>query len=337
MSQRSRQAGFTIIELVLALAITLIISSAIFAMISAGQSSFRREPELSDRQQNIRFAIFMITEDLRGAAVGLPTFAQYLTDGLNGVGPVGPTGANADELEIFTTGNCSQQPVCRSDGTTVTTFAPLPSCFTPPALVMLTDFDNWGVYWAEKPGAGATSACDAVGGGGGGGGGGGSDNNGHVTLPHGKDKFSNPPGGPGFDPTFLFPIQVVRYRIQVDAEGVPNLWRSPTGGVNLPDGSSSWQLLARGVEDLQVLYENGNGWQETPGITTCGANCESPGFGEYNTIVRNVQVALSARTTAPDLAGETNSAAGTGVRGTLGTQVAPRAVLLNLGAAGQWN
>jgi hypothetical protein len=44
----------------------------------------------------------------------MPTFAQYLTDDLDGVGPMGPTGINTDELEIYTTANCQEQPVCRS-------------------------------------------------------------------------------------------------------------------------------------------------------------------------------------------------------------------------------
>jgi prepilin-type N-terminal cleavage/methylation domain-containing protein len=61
-----RQAGFSMLELTLAMAMTLVISSAMYALISSGQSSFRREPELADRQQNARIALSMIAEDLRG-------------------------------------------------------------------------------------------------------------------------------------------------------------------------------------------------------------------------------------------------------------------------------
>jgi hypothetical protein len=129
-------------------------------------------------------------------------------------------------------------------------------------------------------------------------------------------------------------ISVARYRIQVDAEGVPNLWRSAFGGEDLPSGQSSWQLVARGLEDLQVRYENAAGWQDTPGVVTCGTGtgCTSPTAGDYDRIIRTVRITLSARTIAPNLQGATSSAAGTAVRGQLVTDVTPRAALMALTA-----
>ena len=48
---RRPEAGFSMVELVVAMAVTLIVAGAIFGLMSAGQSAFRREPELMDRQQ----------------------------------------------------------------------------------------------------------------------------------------------------------------------------------------------------------------------------------------------------------------------------------------------
>jgi hypothetical protein len=120
--------------------------------------------------------------------------------------------------------------------------------------------------------------------------------------------------------------QIVRYRINMDADGItPNLERSDFGGNDYPDGTTSWQIIARGVEDLQVQYENGGGWQDTPGATTCGANCAAPTPADYDTIIRRVRVQLSARVTGGgNLTGQTTSAVGNAVRGQLETEVAPR-------------
>ena len=48
------QAGFSLIELMVAMVVTLIVTGAIYGLLAGGQSAFRREPQLADRQQNTR-------------------------------------------------------------------------------------------------------------------------------------------------------------------------------------------------------------------------------------------------------------------------------------------
>src|SRR5262249_40561309 len=65
----------------------------------------------------------------------------------------------------------------------------------------------------------------------------------------------------------IVPVQVVRYQIARDADQVPNLWRSATGGRSQVDGyaavanppGAAWQMVARGIEDMQVQYTDGTG------------------------------------------------------------------------------
>ena len=61
------ETGFSLIELMVAMLITLIVSGAIFGLLSSGHSAFRREPELSDRQQSIRLAMDVISRDVVNA------------------------------------------------------------------------------------------------------------------------------------------------------------------------------------------------------------------------------------------------------------------------------
>ncbi len=315
-----KQNGFSMVELVIALTVTLIISAAIFQLMAAGQTAFRKEPAMADRQQNIRMGLNIISQDLYQAGYGFPQFAQVFTDNLDAVGPLGPGGANTDELEIFRGSECPAATVCQSGGVSVTTLQPLGPCENFPALVILGNEQEWGMFWAEEPGKGVTGSCGK---------GKGSGKNGHIVLPPGKSTW-NPPGGPSFVPEYVLVGSVIRYRINLEADGTPNLERSAFGGEDV-NGQSSWQIIALGVEDLQVEYLNGVDWQDVPGLITCGVSCAAPTTADYDTVIRRVRVRLSARAMAPNLTGQSTSAVGNAARGQLVTDVAPRPALATLG------
>jgi hypothetical protein len=133
----------------------------------------------------------------------------------------------------------------------------------------------------------------------------------------------------------VVPIQIARYQILVDAQGVPNLWRSGRGGLDqagaltlVGDPAGGWQLVARGIEDLQVRYRQAGGVFGGP---TC---CGSPlpvAIGVFTSLVEEVEVTLWARTLAPNLQGQTQPAGVVAaVRGSLTTVTAARAALQTL-------
>jgi Tfp pilus assembly protein PilV len=324
---RTRQAGFSFIELMVAMVATMIITGAVFKLVTAGNSAFRREPEMSDRQQQIRVAMNVIAEDIMRAGQSMPEFMQVFKDGLNGVGPMGSTGSNTDEIEMLTSSDCPVLTVCSSDGVNVVSRQGLTPCYNLPTVAILVDTGDFaageppkmGAFWAVDPGAGKVSNCGGPGG-----------QNGHVNLPPGQSDL-NYPGGPGFDPDYMLVGAVARYRVNIDADGVPNLQRSPTGGIDR-DGHP-WQTIARGIEDLQVEYLNGSGvWADEPGDVECAGTCENPTQAELDSIIRKVRVRLSARALAPNLQGATSSAVGAAVRGELISEYAPKAATLNLSA-----
>jgi prepilin-type N-terminal cleavage/methylation domain-containing protein len=348
------ERGFSLIELTIALTVTLLVAGAVYGLLTSGNSAFRREPSLADRQQNIRLAMDAISRDVYEAGRGIPRFAQVFTDGLDacsscpdGGAPMGAGGAVTDELEIFSSQDCSHVNVCNvppggsGTGASITTYQDFSACYTFPTLVIIGGKnptipgdapDMWGMYWAEQPGGGSgggSSACPGSSGSGG--------RNGHLTIPPGQNPLYNPPGGIQDDwPNYIVAGQVIRYRIRDDAEGIPNLERSPFGGEPRPDGSSSWEILARGIEDLQIQYQTGaavaagTDWTDTPGTVACETGCAAPTQAEYDTIVSRVRITLSARALAPNLQGQTTSAVGDAPRGQLHTEVAPRAAAATL-------
>jgi prepilin-type N-terminal cleavage/methylation domain-containing protein len=364
-----RQSGFSMIELLIAMTVTLIVSGAIYGLLTSGSTAFRREPEMADRQQNIRVAMDLITRDIFNAGAALPTFSQVFTrtdpagpcsgaNGLNGCGvegSMGPAAALArangdggdpftatDVLEIVTTEEtCPLRTVCSTPpnplpgvGGAFVIRETVPACIAVPGLVMLTDGTNFTIQMTA--GGAVNSLCPT---------GGATATNGDLVLSNGLLPWNTvlpapsdlvPPNLPVI---FLYSARVVRYRIAPNNDPLdpgPALWRSRSGVYGLdglvkpepgqagfPDPTSSpWELVARGIEDLQIEYLWGDGqWHNRPMLST------PPPPNNWNSLMRRVRVTLSARASGNNLQGAT-TALGTGpdaVRGQLVTEVAPRA------------
>jgi prepilin-type N-terminal cleavage/methylation domain-containing protein len=350
------ERGFSLVELMVAMTVTLIVSGAIYGLLTSGSNAFRREPEVADRQQNIRAALDLVSRDVFGAGAALPTFAQVFTrsdpdgacaGGLNGCGVAGTMGPAAaadrggdgeetDVLEIVSTDEqCPDMTLCPPSvaaGTAGLYVAreAVPGCLRLPGLVLLADNGGFTVQAASLP-TGALTACT----------GGAAPPNSSVLLGASLPPWQGALQALGATPSqFLYRARVVRYRIAPGTDPVdptPALWRSETGRYGT-DGvvqaepgeggfslaGSPWELVARGIEDLQIEYRGGAGvWQNDPPIATTN---------DWTSLVRQVRITLSARATAPNLQGQTRAGGGApdAVRGQLQTVVTPRAAFLEL-------
>ena len=370
------ESGFSLVELLVAMVVTLMVSGAIYGLLTSGQTAFRREPEMADRQQNVRLAMDVITKDVVSAGTNLPAFAQVFTNNdpgggaaLNGLGPPGSMGApgqaqrnadgsaNSDVLELIAAEDwcpgqtvCAPAPVAGAAGTFITKERN-PRCLAPtgvanPGFAVVTDNSNMTIQpiIGEDP-----QACPA----------GGSAANGGVQLgpavavgPNLLAPVLTPPASANSTYAFLFPVRVARYMIGFDPndpDQVPLLWRSVTGRYAadgtvaaapppIPTGGAatgSWQVVARGIEDMQVEYEDGLGnWSNTPpAAVLCGPPGAMGGCTKqvaFDAIVRQVRVTLSARVVAQNLQGGQTAGAGSAiapdrVRGQLISVIQPRA------------
>jgi prepilin-type N-terminal cleavage/methylation domain-containing protein len=372
-----KEDGFSLVELLVALTVTLIVSGAIYGLLTSGSAAFRREPELADRQQNIRVAMDVVARDVFNAGAALPRFSQVFTlvdsvggrctgaQGLNGCGGAGALGpaaagarapgdggdpsANTDVVELLTVDEtCPLQTVCVAPGGppgtiglagTYASQQRVPACLPLPGLVLLANNDFFSVHPAQGVGSGGGVPCP----------GGSVTNNGSVLLGNAvQSEWSwTGTGGTGAEPlpTFLHGARVVRYTIAPSTdpqELAPALWRSTTGrfasdgspvadpgGAGFPGAGSGWQIVARGIEDLQLEYMAGDGlWHNRPPLSVTD---------DWTTLVRRVRITLSARAAAPNMPGAT-IAGGAGpdaVRGQLVTEVAPRAAFNELQMGGQ--
>ena len=85
----ARQAGFTLIELMIAMILGLVVIAGITSVFLAGQQSFRANHALSDVQDSSRIAFELMARDIRQAGMtgcGDDRVANVLNNGPNGTG-----------------------------------------------------------------------------------------------------------------------------------------------------------------------------------------------------------------------------------------------------------
>ena len=383
------QRGFSMIELMVAMVITLVVSGAIFGLLTVGGNAFRREPEVADRQQNIRIAMDSIMRDIENAGSGMPLVSQVFTHTdtanpaanstgfgapyLNGQGPQGvmgpagmalrggaPTGSgadgsdNSDVLEILIADAacpvfhvCAPVPVSGGVANVVTLETiPANGCLLSPGavgsqgLVLLTDNRLFTIQPAtlNANGQGCNPPPPSA-----------INGSMNVGLPLPEWPAGGNLAAAAGAQALLYSAHVVRYMIAPGLDPVdnsPSLWRSDTGRYDAANplngpawdvpavNRTNWQIIARGIEDLQVEYLNGSDlWSNNPDvIQVCAAGCAG---ADYNKVIRRVRVTLSARALSPRLAGETAPVAGAApnaVRGQLVSVGSPRAAVLGLQA-----
>ena len=95
------ERGFTLIEMLISILITLIVMASVFALLTRGQRAFQREPEIADLQQSARAVLDMVSRDVLQAGNGLPPeFPAF--SGVRG-GDARGVDAPTDVLEIIGT------------------------------------------------------------------------------------------------------------------------------------------------------------------------------------------------------------------------------------------
>ena len=81
------ERGFTLVEVMIALLLTLSVMASVFGLLQRGQESFRREPEISDMNQSTRSGVEAISRDLLMAGYKTPAHSAVLWNDGGSVNP----------------------------------------------------------------------------------------------------------------------------------------------------------------------------------------------------------------------------------------------------------
>jgi prepilin-type N-terminal cleavage/methylation domain-containing protein len=368
IAAKSDARGFSLVELTVALVVTLIVSGAIYGLLAGGQSAFRREPELADRQQNIRLAMDLIMRDIANAGSSLPAFVQVFTQGLDacsgcpaGGAPMGLAGNRTDELEMLTNdGSRDNEPLCDfpvNNGAAILlarNVIPTPAPPAPPSgpVAILFQDGTWAMRYVTGAAAGAPP------------GGGTQCLTGTPTALTFASGVADPTGmNPGAGNV------CTQANLGIAVTGTPPLGNPSAGTTgctgppavgtcctaveisyaqvvryrirnngSVPElqrydsgnAASGFQSVARGIEDLQVQYT------QADGTVTAGA----PGApavvrNNYASLITQVQVTLSSRSEALNIQGaRTDANLGTRIRGSMTWVGSPRAALISVSQQG---
>jgi hypothetical protein len=361
----------------------VIVTGAVYGLIASGQSSFVTEPQRAERQQSIRVAMDLIARDIASAGVGMPGFVQTFTPGLNnrvcGDGPADNdslddcmasttiAGQNTDELEVI--GNPDGwefERTCNYPGansTVANMYAAATRIQVGQYVLVFMQNGTWTLRYVTglQNNSSGAQGCDPV-------------DKVLLQFAAGPDPNTpkvNMPGGlcangsvgttdddPG-NPCIVASVglgDIISYRIRRDPwDGMPVLERRSTAGATgNPLNEAAYQVIARGIEDMQVQYAVADAdnltpipeeaWvDDAPVVASWGG--ATPTAVEYASLTAKVRVTLTARNDAIDRGARTMDMRGAtldvngnaGVRSSLTSTVVIRSTLNLIGQdRNQW-
>jgi len=244
-----RQTGLTLVEILVAMVISLILMAGVLQIFQANKQSFRVQESLSLIQENGRTAMRILTEDLRMAAYwGCRSrdinIGEYITDNLDPAGAgymdllanggvTGTNGAGVDPDSITISGARSIGiPVSVNMADTTANISITDSSGLEPGDIMLiTDCEAGNIFQITN--AASLGPADpiehAIGGG----------SPGNLTAELGRAYDT--------DKTMVFQTRQATYTISPDPDsGEPSL--------SLTEGGGAPVVLVESIEDLQILF-----------------------------------------------------------------------------------
>lgn len=306
----SGQSGFSLMELMVAMVVTLIVTGAVYGLLAGGNNAFRREPELMDRQQNIRIAMDLIMRDLQTAGAGMPAFVQSFARGLNdctpGTNPCAAVIPNTqpsavpglgsgrpDEImALGNPGNFDGESTCHYGGgsaSQVSMNAGQTGIAPGSVIIVFMSDGTWTIVNAnDTDNSSKTGAnnCDS------------KQSHAMISFNSGRADPTglNQPGGlctasgvgtattsANCVPVMIGRGEMISYMVRFDTSNVPNLYRRSTGGLTTDFfGGGGWQLVAKGIEDMQIQYRHldlatmlPGAWEDEPRLVQ-GCNPADP-------------------------------------------------------------
>ena len=290
MTAKSKQRGFSLVELTVATALTIGLTGAVFYMFNKNQDSAQVERANTDLQQNFRAAMDLVSRDIQAAGAGMPQFLGPLA-GQDGGTDSGGNALPDEILILYGNPNFPSLVVNGPVASSTTAFvAQTPAGGTAPTF---TNNNNYVLYAASQAGAILSDSTD------------GAEFN--VLTLNAQSAVSGgtrltPKATPSVSPpawtnVSTFPSsltlrvveldELIRYRLNT---ATSTLQRSRNGG--------AWVDVARGITDLQFQYRiESVDTTASPATFTLDV-VDQPGTGSSNNraLIRSVLMTMTGQT-----------------------------------------
>jgi type II secretory pathway pseudopilin PulG len=304
--------GFSLVEILIALVITMLVMTSVFLLLQKSQKSFAREPEVSAMNANARAGLDLISQDLAVTGFGTPSNVAVMWSDGGGLTPdrIGIVYADP-EVPVSRPRPCPGGGPCATIGTS-TSVSVDPFSFSPEPPNFSEAYQDGMVLFAIQ-GPNGDPACDTVApglvpfqlaatptctGAGGAANGPSACETLNLTLGPAPSVDLSPPTGfdtdVGLRCAVIGLFHVVQYRLNPlpPAEN-PQLERRDValGG--------PWSPVAGNIENLQVQYVQGLSevFEDVPALLPAG--------GDPGSWVTRVRITVGGRSESTDLEGAT--------------------------------
>jgi len=315
--------GFSLIEVLVSLVITMIVMASVFMLLQRGQESFRREPEVADMTANARAGMNRISEDLTIAGYNTPASMAIMWDDGGGLTPDEVTIIYADpDVPVSKPKPCGGGGApggggpgggggpCNTIGTSAVLNIDPESFSTHPA-----DYEKAykeGMVLLALQGPNGDPACDLVQPGvtpfeltqppqctGAGGAGSGPAGCATLNLNHNPGKGSsemNLPGGFQNDVTTECAVIGLFHIVQYRVNPLPPAENPALERRDLVLGTD-WTPVSANIENLQVQYTQGvvENFEDEPSLLPMG--------NDPNSYITRVRITVSGRSESTNLQG----------------------------------
>lgn len=284
MKLPSKQNGFSVIELMIAMTLSLTLAAAIVTVFVNNSYSFNQDENFERMQDDARHALREIAYDLSMAGFygDLHIPANVLVDtGLAITGDCGPVGEVNWMYRTVQTGTTTSLSISAIDNATAANVVAAHSCFTAGEITPGTDVV--AIKRVAGAEAGTLSADSAY-----------LRTNGTVGFIFSGLAPTSPPitiTAPSADWEFRPSIYFIRPFANAPGDNIPTLCRKVLRGAG---PSMITECLATGIEDLQIEYGIDTTDDGRPNIYST-----SPTLAEVQTVV-TARIFLLARTTEID-------------------------------------
>ena len=110
MKQKTNERGFSILEMIIAMSITVGLTGILFYFFKSAQDTFVVDGARTDLNQNFRAALDLMARDVQAAGAGIPTFLGPIA-GKDGGGSNANPGLNPADSILILYGNSNVSPV----------------------------------------------------------------------------------------------------------------------------------------------------------------------------------------------------------------------------------
>ena len=244
------QKGFTLIEMLIALAISAVLLASIYNVFISQRKIYSIREQVAEMQQNVRAGMVIMVREIRTAGYSLSSgrisyYNGTTTAYIDAITPTNSTSGPDGITVLYGDSSCTTSITSAMPSSSAILNVSSTDCFAVDDLIIISNGKDASLLEVTQVLAGPKKLQHNPGGG-------------SINPPGGHNIF--PPGGYGSGSSVL-KLKYLAFRVNTTTAAHPTLEIDADG----PLGGGSFEPLAENIEDLQIAYQLDTGaWSSAP-------------------------------------------------------------------------